>query len=484
MKQIRELGYMELVISRAHDNFSGALHVVSIFHIEGLINVDNLIKSLQILYIQHPLLKAKINNTPGKSLFEVDESVHKFEDIPIIVKARRNDAHWEDVMGAELKHPLQINKSLWRATILHESNTTQSQCELIFSFHHAISDVISTAYFIKDMLIYYDNLQNSKLNEKINQPTLPLLPPIEQLLEKSTTWQQHLGNLSKYDFTAATLCNFEEKASLKERQPKAIFKQLEEEQVQLIQEHCKENGVTVGAALNAAMLLSAQKLYGKNLNILLPIAVNLRPYCKEKLENNHFGFYAGLVPMIYKDINENSNFWSLAYLYQNNLTTMINDFALLPKEFDINILEAMHHVEARNTKEDHSFNSGFAVISNCGKLDIPLEYGSVRLKSFNSFASNLLSTWGVILTISTIQSKMFLSFNYASPLLGEKQALFLADTFMSTLLRNCSNELVKHRKNTLPTSFFCSQHPIPTPQYGGNSIEERDDMDIHQFSPQ
>lgn len=171
-------------MSRAHDNFSGAFHIVSISHLEGLINVNNLIKSLRILYMQHPLLKAIINNTSYKPSFEIDQSRHKFENIPIVAQLRKNDSHWETVLNLELKTPLQITESLWRVIILHEPGAEQSKCELIFSFHHAISDVISIAYFIKDMLTHYSNLQNLKLNEKKISEFFPYYHPQNVFLQR------------------------------------------------------------------------------------------------------------------------------------------------------------------------------------------------------------------------------------------------------------------------------------------------------------
>ncbi len=424
----RKLGLVENLFATLHS--MGAMLYVNIVSIQGIISFDLLRSAIDLLQKRHPLLQVHLQELDDGCFFCADGTL----TIPAIAIERQHEQQWLEIAENELRQKFSGEFTpLCRITLL-QSSTQPYKNELIVTFHHAIADGISVLHLIHELLSYYQQLVENTPIPKVE--SLPLLPSLEQLLQKS------LAEVNAADFTPAKPIEttsspnllIQQMAAVSDRQTRLIPHELDQYLTLQIKNRCRTEQTTVHGILCAAMMMScAQKLSSQTpILVSCSSSINLRSSCSPTVEPSYLGcFIANVTTTHHAD--PKANIWDLARECQSNILRSVqnkiphyqaSNAELLNKYQPAFLAQVAEHNMGRNTTTH---------VSNLGQCDLKAVYGSIRLESFY-FASglNLVGTCFWLGTV-TINQKLFCTFTYTNPLISMKMAEALADSVVQIL---------------------------------------------------
>jgi amino acid adenylation domain-containing protein len=156
-------------------------NILKAYNLRGLINPQNLEKSLNLVLQKHDNLR--------KNFFEKDGEVHSQVLTGIALKLRTKvcnsvselDDNFSSIIDTESYTPFNLsNEILIRATLLTDQHTNH---KLVISTHHIVADGWSFEIFMKDFCTYYEALEK---HEKVQ---------IESLTKEYTNYPIYYKNL-------------------------------------------------------------------------------------------------------------------------------------------------------------------------------------------------------------------------------------------------------------------------------------------------
>jgi NRPS condensation-like uncharacterized protein len=383
------------------------MHFAIVATINGKIGAKELRQALEKTQHRHPLLNVKVTLDESKIPWFKKNSVQ----IPIRIIERIHAEQWKRVVEQELKNPFDPNEPpLIRISLVEGGNI----CELIITCDHTIADGKSIVFLLKDILQYLGTP---------DQPVIQLPPrnSYEEILFQR-----------KSDGTAysETLSQTKTRPKIPENScPSICTWLLTEWETATIIEGCKKERVTVHAGICAAFLLSmADSQARKNLKCLSP--VDIRGLFSEI--NDDFGYYFTAVNTEHS-ITPDLSIWDLAHSVKSQINEKIapsNFFARLP-ELEAFLSTSPSHkeaVEMMDAVNEHDF-----LISNLGKLDIPEEYGKLKLVAI--YGPSLMShvDRDLIVGVMTFRDRMSLTITYSESFFTKSEIRQLQEKAMELL---------------------------------------------------
>ena len=429
----RKLGLVENLFATLHS--MGAMIHVNIASIQGMISFDVFRAAIDLLQKRHPLLQVHLQESDGGVFFCADGTLR----IPLTVIERQHEQQWLEIAEGELLQKFSGEfDPLCRITLLQTSEQSAWN-ELIVTFHHAISDGISAIHFVHELLSYYQQLVEGIPISPID--SLPLLPSLEQLLQKC------LSEIGTADCTPAipnpplpspTLL-IEQTAPVVDRRTRLIPRELDQGLTSQIKSRCRDEQTTVHGALCAAMILACVQQLSSQESVFVSCSssVNLRASCFPPVASEHLGCFISNITTTHH-AEPNTSFWELARECHSNIKQLVHykvphylasNTELLNKYQSSFLVQLAEHNMGRNTTTH---------VSNLGQWNLKPFYGSIRLESFY-FATGL-SLVGTCfwLGTTTINQKLFCTFTYTDPLISTKTAEALADSVINILSRVAS----------------------------------------------
>jgi len=419
----RRQGYWEAASTLFCRTYQGASTVVAVAEIHGFLDDAAVRAASKILWEVHPLLRASIVIAEDGLWFR--ETV-AFPDVPISIEDHPDEPDgWMEIVDREVKDLLPIDRYLWRLTLLVGERGVS---RIVLCFHHAICDGVSLLEFVEDLLALHERIRRG---ERVRAVAAPLLPPVEQLLDRQPAWGEYAkvqAEVKSIDFTRV---DFHGYAPVGQRQTRNLYRRIEAPRCARLQAECQRHGTTVNAALNAAMLLSFQRLEGAVITGALTTPINLRRRCLPPVDASHMGCFVSTATTFHDEIGDTSSFWALARDYFEGLAQAFPRQALLPREFDLAAVMASFDTSASDEKR--RFELGFGV-SNMGSVAPLRRDGGPHLVSVRGCTSRESGDWVVLLNCITIDGAMFLTFSYTEPLLDESWAVSFVDSTMDRLV--------------------------------------------------
>jgi NRPS condensation-like uncharacterized protein len=270
----RKLGLVEKLMALGHDLGVGL--IVNIVHIEGSVTPDIVKQALKLVQQRHPMLQVYIVESAdglyfqSKGITEIPLQILYKQDEDEAIKIAEKELHTKFIEG---KNPL------CRLTLLY-SQREQNTCEIIITFHHGIVDGISCMRFIDDLIFYYERINNGEYISKVE--SLEFFPPVENLINYDIPTQNKVEShqVKNEKPTSPSQLIIENRASVNERFTRMLSRMLTQEKTKVLIGKCKQEKVTVHAAICAAMLFSAAKLLSidKQVNLSYGLPVNLRKW--------------------------------------------------------------------------------------------------------------------------------------------------------------------------------------------------------------
>ena len=381
----RPLGLVEKLILQGCDRGNAIMGNMVCIGSKETLSEEKVREALRRLMNIHPLLRMRIISK---------SSVLWFEQLvrPIVPLVLLETSDWKTVLEDDILVKFDTGREipLWRVFYLpkaklneHVNTTHPNQCVLVFTFNHVIIDGISSIRLYDDLL----NVMAEVIENKPESiPGLPLAPPLDEYLEPtlSNGFLSKLNDLMfwfRVNFTpfrpnmikpylAFPKNPWIEKFGIeKTKNPDAPTKTcilpyfLSKKDTSMLVQKCKENKVTVQAAVQAASSFAASKLYNEldpegrhtNLNVECSLPVSVRTHFVHQIDPRHLGNYLMVsvcgtsVSAKPKDVQ---HFWSVAAdLHQairNQVCAITNNKS---RKSDKNCLVLCDQINQRNIKK-------------------------------------------------------------------------------------------------------------------------------------
>lgn len=421
----RPLGYWESALCLLHDNLAGTGIIFNALLLNGHIDLAALKLALRCLFDRHPLLRATISPAPIGFTFNINAT---FEHIEIRSVTPKHDHTWQQIIEQALKQPLQIGQSLWRVIALDDST---GHCQILLFFHHAIADGLSCGYFAHDLLQTYQQALTGSVS---TQTSLPFLDPVETLLDRSTRPTIESADTTSTATPARPYC-YQHTAPIAQRTTKSCYRVLSLATLQHLRQQCQIHQVKMNAVLSAAMLKTSRQMDNSQdcFDLLTPI--NLRPFCRPKVDTTHFGCYISCVNAEFDQI-EQTDLWSLAQRCAQRLTVSLNALTSLPQVLDSENQQQLSRLLCIDDADTRMhFPAGY-VVTNKGTLPFQQQYGPLTLTGYFTGSSRQAGDIVMNLSINTLLDQTFLTFTYTEPLIATAWAEQFADTYQAYLEAN------------------------------------------------
>ncbi|MEO1401675.1 MAG: condensation domain-containing protein [Cyanobacteria bacterium J06635_1] len=435
MKLIRALSPIEEGFE-ACNQIANTLNVVTISKVKGSISKETLEHALKIVEQRHPQLQCCIDGPIGMLGF----GKRLEESIPLQVIEAVDSETWQQAALKELNQSLDSSQSLWRITLICHADHNVNH--LITTTHHAISDGISTISLHSEILSYCGDIQcESAFPSQI--PTLPFLPSPEAMLPhihrgyrgkvSGVLWLLRTA-LKQLYFRPKTL-SFEKLVPVEERTCNVIYRQIEPVLTRALLKQCRIEKTTVQGALCAAMLLAVSNDMKtseiKNLSFTCRSFVDLRRRLSPVVGNEDLGSLASAVATFHT-ITDSTGFWQLA----RDVKQAIEQSLDRGEMFNIMTMfkELFNDLLVEPNKSPLANKAPLTVeASNVGKIDIPVNYGSLELEEISFMPSQGIFGGVFFAAVATFRDRMIFNFAFSEPSISRATVENLIDDTLSYL---------------------------------------------------
>lgn len=422
----RDMGFWEIIRENVHNDQYGTSLIVIYAKFSGSVSAELLQQALKILFNRHPLLQARVLVSKNKYEFICDR---QFSDIPCKNLLNYSVNDYQEIILQELNTPLETSAYLWRAVFNYRP---QEFAELIFSFHHAIADGLSLSYLISEFIEYYALLANG---HEVVINSLPLLDPIEKLLNKSISWSDYQKRLNSRQVITSEPWVYERFQPLGKRTPRFVFFRLEATQLLVLHEKCRAQQVTLNSVLSAALILAGHrnKIHQKTYSFLT--LIDLKKYANPVVPNESLGCNVTSV-LTHLEISETWDLWQLARQFQALLKQQINEQIFPPLGFTADDLQNFS-ISNPSGKVNPDAGTKFSIdfsLSNLGRVNLPQHHDGFTWGDFYFCTSRQAGDIGFMANAATLHESLFISFCYAEPLLSSETAQSLIAAFTKLIV--------------------------------------------------
>ena len=423
----RPLGLVEHLFATFHG--MGAMIYVNIARIQGVVAGDLLRTAIDLLQQRHPLLQVHLQESDGNFYFCTESTL----PIPLGIIDRQHDRQWTEIAEDELSRKFTGEfEPLCRITLLQSSDRLDSQ-ELIVTFHHAIADGLSALHFMHELMSVYQQLVAG--TPVLPMESLPLLPPLEQLLAQYLSEPAaNLIQVPPSQTNPSPVLLIEQAAPVDRRRTRLLPCEFGRDLTLQLKSRCREERTTVHGALCAAMLLVCMRQLSSPESVVMSCgsSVNLRGSCLPLVERDHLGCFVSAVTTSHQ-ISIDANFWELARECQTTIHQLIDDKFPHYQVSNPDLISKYQPSFLAQLAEHNMGRTTTAHISNLGQFDFTKSSESVRLESFYfATGQNLVGTcfW---LGAVTIDQRLFCTFAYVDPLISPNTAKSLVNSTIAIL---------------------------------------------------
>jgi len=344
---LRPLGAFEELFCLFDQHFptNGALAA----QITGHTTVQQWRDALDAVQQRHPLLSACIDTTFNR----VPHFRHVAgQRIPLRVVTSPN-ARWQREIAEEVNEPFTPDQApLFRAVLLHQ----ETHCIFILSSHHAVCDGSSRIFLLRDILLALSGYALEAL----------LLAPSREVLFGA---QQRSS-------TEPGLPSF---AAQRPLLPYVAGIKLTSEQTTALQRRAREKGVTIHAAISAALALAGRAIdeswRNNPLRIMSPAEIRDILGLKDQCMVSFGGGEISIAP------GSSMTFWELARLAKDGLSA-VKSTENISRMIDLQSTAVSSNltVEQAFQLKRNAFNAQ-VMFSNLGRLPFDSTFGPLKLET-------------------------------------------------------------------------------------------------------
>ncbi|MEO0840403.1 MAG: condensation domain-containing protein [Cyanobacteria bacterium J06643_5] len=424
----RKLGLIENLFHIIHD--LGGMIDVNVARVEGKVSANILQKALNCLQKRHPMLQVHIAKLADGAYFQSEDTT----EIPLRVIDKQDENQWLEIAESELHQKFDIDSSPLCRVIFLRSSIDDGTSEIVVTFHHAITDGTSCMNFINKLLSYYQKIATGENIEEFTGTEL--LPPLEEMVNRSLISQ---NNLEKPEQKSASESPnpqliIEQEVPPSQRRTRLVNRILSKDITRRLKERCKQEQTTVHGGLCAAMLLGTTKIAfndKKSLSLSCGSNVSLRKSCQPEVKSESIGCFISIVEEIHT-VKENTEFWDLARECKSKITNSISLGTPIARICS-DRLQYVNEDIITQLSNQNTGRKNTIEISNCGRFNIPDNYGELKLKELY-FATGQHWIGGCFwLGAVTFHEQLFCTFSHVVPLVSSNTAELLLDSVINTL---------------------------------------------------
>jgi NRPS condensation-like uncharacterized protein len=364
-------------------------NVVMVARIEGPLSAEELEAAVSKVRQRHPLLGARVRIDANQTGWLTPQGVPA---IPIRVVPRPAPDRWMEVAIEEHKQAFSYEAGpLIRLALLPSDETS----DLIVTAHHAICDGLSLTYLIRDVLRHLADpdrrVARLPVPPVVDESLMPVsvsggllsrlgikivnwawerkdiaFDPTDNRDLHRTFWQDHRGHMLAWALTEA--------------------------QTSALVSRCRRERVTVNTALTTAFVAAQNQIEPPRdyLNNVV-VSVDFRDRLTRPVDGA-CAFYASAVrPEL--EYQPGTPFWDAARAFHTQIRQLLTDENVFESQqlsaFSPSLLDALAFVKydkledklARRMVERMGIDriGASLVVTNLGRLDVPVSYGSRRL---------------------------------------------------------------------------------------------------------
>ncbi len=386
---------------------------------------------------QQALDKLRVKYPPlsMRAVRESDGSVHWISDpaleLPMRSIARDHTERWIAEVTSELSQAFDLfTQPPMRLVLLQDEELS----EILFVCPHVLADGLAVAYLVRDFLTFLGNPAAEGV-------AMPLTPPMSTLIpdfpgKRRVIWQAKLkAGLFKLVLRPSSKPDeAKTEAAHRAAPPYHLCPWvLTAEQTAALAARSRAESTTVHAALCAVFLRAFGEWYGDGWRRTIQSPVNLRERLRSPVGES-FGLFVNLVEFRVNCAPER-NFWAVARAIKQGFTRRSEDKYIFNSLVEANV--AMPKLREVITPQIVA-QTFMAVkhdlsISNLGRLDLPMQYGSLYLEAlFGPILGG--DPEDVVLGVVTLGDTMHLSLSFTDLKLSPSQAEQIAAIAMRELV--------------------------------------------------
>jgi NRPS condensation-like uncharacterized protein len=406
-------------------------NLVIIARVSGNLTEPVLRQALDYVQAKYPPLKWKIKD--GEAPEFVSEGVSK---ISLRIVQGKHNLQWIEEAEKEIYEQCpHFQGPLVR--LVQVISKDKKSCDLVMGCCHAATDGLSIIMLFKDLLSTAAKLLQG---ENVSPPTsLPDPLPSTELLRKDLEFAPYPLDEASIKALQSEILKGDRDVPPDKRITRIIHKVLEKVDTQKLVDRCKKENTSVHTALCAAFfqavveqIRAQQKLHQKGpLMISCITPVDIRHHFIKPLEED-IGYYISFA-MHYQRIDENGSIWPAAREIKETILAEIKsgkdiDAILSGGEFWKDYPDPVEMVRALNRSYPP------VAISNMGRIDIPQQYGDLKLKLIHgSMAISCATRSGLAICANSFHRHLILNFLYADPYISKKRATTIVESTMKRL---------------------------------------------------
>ena len=430
----RNLGCTEQAMEKLNSR-AKTWNIVTISRIKGPLRAEILRQALDMIQLRHPQLNSRIVRSRKRLCFQTQGTAK----IPLRIVETIASEQWQEVVQEEMNQAIDSSKCLMRAVLVHiQSNSLENY--LITTGHHAVGDGLSSIHLHSEILTYCQQIVSGN---RINPvPSLPALPPVEELLP---TWTQKLtGKISSTIFLLQLglqkiwhrpqTLGFEKYVPITQRRCDIVHRQLNQELTQQLINCCRQENTTVNSALCAAMMfvIASQitKNHGKDIRVNCLSYLDLRRYLEPRISDEQMTVLASSIMGFYT-IQKNTSFWELTREVKQKFEASIKGGDMFKM-----VLLAKHLINFSLTYPKEV--AATVSVSNAGRVNIPHIYGKLELEEISFVGSHALYAGMFITHASTFQGRMLLNFVFSEPSISRQRMETIVNQVISYISHVCN----------------------------------------------
>jgi hypothetical protein len=412
------------------NRLASSSNIVMIGRISGPLNQEIVEQALALIQTRHSRLNSRIVGEVNNLCFETGA-----KKIPLRVVDRQHPEQWQETLREELNTQIESSEVLMRAVLVQgQEQSENSTSHLMITINHAICDALSTIQLYSEILTYCSKIGSGE--PVVPMPSLPPLPPIDELLPPSV--KGFRGNINNLLFLLGLIfkstlhrpkgLSFEKTVPLDLRRTGNVYRQLDAQVTKRLILRCRQEKTTVHCALCVALMFAAARKIkaGQKKSVSCWSAVDLRGRLKPAIGHENLGQVASAI-MSFHTLDPNTSFWELARELRQELKVGIKGSDLFSQA-----LMMKQGFDSALSRLDMAPST--VSISNAGQVNISRVFGQFELLEFSGTIANAIFGGVLCAAVTIFEGKMFLHFPFSEPAISQETMETLADSVLSCLV--------------------------------------------------
>ncbi|MFB2968978.1 condensation domain-containing protein [Aerosakkonema sp. BLCC-F183] len=371
------------------------MHFAMTAQIKGKFSIEQLKQALALVQQRHPLLRVRIAlDEAGQPCFvEADTS------IPVRVVQRQGEQHWQREVERELSIPFVFWEApLVRVVLLHSTDVS----ELILTCYHPISDGMSAAYLIRDIL------QAIAIPEA-NTNSLPLPPSLEDLVPRKT--DENPLPLQPTNTRIRNQAELTQRSQLNTQN--SDFRDclysgsLSKETTTLLISRCRHEQTTVHGAICAAFLLALIRQNSSEQPQILKCfsAINIRRYLIPPVGED-VGLYVS-AELTSHTLTADGRLWDVARSLKQQLNRGMASETIFRGIPQVEVWMSENPSPSQVLEGMLEEYGCDLLVANLGRLSLPQKFGDLELQAIYGPATITGMEKKAMVAIATLGDRLF-----------------------------------------------------------------------------